>query len=202
MAPKKGENPKVLDADNQRPFLIAESFEAPLSLSIRDAYNLLMKSFLYTSVSYKKRSVLNGPVEAKSAADVIAYQIGWGRLLLGWYEAGLRGEKPIMPGAGFDKWDYKGLARYFYATYRYENVQRQAQEFYQTVHDILAMVEKEWQNGRLETLGIWSWCDLPSGKKWPLSKWVQVNTVAPYKRAWQALTYSRREAKQVRSRRG
>jgi hypothetical protein len=44
-------------------------------------------------------------------------------------------------------------------------------------------VEKEHHSGNLQRIGIWPWCTLKSGKDWPLYKWVQVNSVAPYKRA-------------------
>jgi hypothetical protein len=51
------------------------------------------------------------------------------------------------------------------------------------VAEIIALVETEYATGNLEKEGVWGWCTLKSGKHWPLSKWVQVNTVAPYKRA-------------------
>ena len=45
------------------------------------------------------------------------------------------------------------------------------------------MVKKEHETGNLNKIGVWPWCTLASGKQWPLSKWIRVNTVSPYKRA-------------------
>lgn len=118
-----------------------------------------------------------------SVADLIAYQIGWGKLLISWCQAGVQGKNPEMPGNGFSTWDYAGLANHFYATYQFDSFAQQALEFYNVVTQIVALVEQEYISGNLDKLGVWSWCTLPSGKQWPLSKWVQVNTVAPYKRA-------------------
>lgn len=118
-----------------------------------------------------------------SVRDIIAYQIGWGKLLISWYEAGIRGEAPEMPGEGFTSLDYVGLAQHFYTKYSYESPQEQEEVFKQVVARIIEIAEKEHKMGNLEKIGVWSWCTLKSGKQWPLSKWITVNTVAPYKRA-------------------
>jgi hypothetical protein len=36
-----------------------------------------------------------------SAKDIVAHLIDWERMLFGWYEAGLRGEKPDVPAKGY-----------------------------------------------------------------------------------------------------
>lgn len=118
-----------------------------------------------------------------SIADIIAYQIGWATLLIGWYEAGSEGRKPRMPSEEFTTWDYAGLAQHFYTKYRYDNADTQLQGFYTRVRRIITIVETEYRNNNLDALNVWNWCTLPSGKHWPLSKWITVNTVAPYKRA-------------------
>ena len=49
--------------------------------------------------------------------NLVAYQIGWGRLLLGWYQVGLKGQLPELPAKGF-KWNQLGdLAQHFYTYY-------------------------------------------------------------------------------------
>ena len=88
-----------------------------------------------------------------------------------------------MPGEGFLKWDYTGLAHRFYEKYLYDATTEQMSVFQETVSRILAIAEQEQETGNLDRTGVWSWCTLPSGKHWPLSKWIQVNTVSPYKRA-------------------
>jgi hypothetical protein len=55
------------------------------------------------------------------------------------------------------------------------------------VDRIVEIIETEFAAGTLDTLGVWPWCTLRSGKQWPLSKWIQINTVAPFKRAQQLI---------------
>lgn len=111
----------------------------------------------------------------------IAYQIGWGQLLLYWYHTGIQGKTPQMPGDGFTKWDYKAIAQHFNQKYLYDQGRQQETAFQDMLPDILAMVEQEHHAGNLDRLGVWPWCTLPSGKEWPLSKWIRVNTIAPWK---------------------
>lgn len=122
-----------------------------------------------------------------SISDLIAYQIGWGKCLIRWYETGLKGEMPDIPGDGFLKWDYNAIAKHFYQKYSYNSSEQQLRMFGEVVAKILEIAEREDQTRNLDRLGVWSWCTLASGKQWPLSKWIRVNTVAPYKRAVQLL---------------
>lgn len=121
-----------------------------------------------------------------SACDLLAYQIGWGELFLTWYKSGLQGKRPFMPKKGFG-WDYVALAQNFFAQYSKFSLKSLDLKFQKLVQKITAVVEIETQRGNLDKLGVWEWCTLQSGKKWPLRKWIQINTVAPYKRANQII---------------
>lgn len=162
---------------------IKEKYHAPLSDLIKKEYNNLV--FVLEDVALSDRTIktIDGTGGKVSVTDLIAYQIGWGNLLIGWYETGLKGRMPQMPGEGFTKWDYVGLARHFYQKYQYDSGKNQEQELYNTVIKIIAIVEHAHQTKNLDTFGTFAWCTLSSGKQWPLSKFVAVNTVAPYKRA-------------------
>lgn len=166
---------------------ISNEYKAPLSRSIQSEYNALTEMIASISVKDWSAKIIDESKRSISPQDLIAYHIGWGRLLLYWYDSGIRGIMPIMPGEGFTKWDYMELAKYFHTKYTFNNPYGQYKEFQQTVLAILRMCEKEHSNGNLDAIGIWGWCTLKSGKEWPLSKWIQVNTVAPYKRARMAL---------------
>lgn len=162
---------------------ITGSVKAPLSEAIQAAYNILIDLIVQVPLQYRTIKTIKGTGGKVSVADIVAYQIGWGKLLVGWYETGLKGEVPDMPGEGFLKWDYTGLARHFYIKYQYDSSDEQAKEFCGVVSKIVAIVEKEYQRGNLDRGGAWDWCTLESGKQWPLSKWVTVNTSSPYKKA-------------------
>jgi len=159
------------------------TISTPLSLEIQRESDRLMELVTPLSSSIRNAKEIDGTVGKVSVADLIAYQIGWGSCLIRWYEAGIKYEMPEMPGEGFSKWDYVAIARHFYKKYQYDQGEQQNRAFHQVVSQILAIVEKEHQTGNLERLGVWPWCTLASGKEWPLSKWVRVNTCAPYKRA-------------------
>jgi hypothetical protein len=110
-----------------------------------------------------------------SVCDILAYQIGWGKLLIGWEAAEKNGLKPAMPAEGY-QWNQLGvLARSFYQTYQNFSLMELKREFEKSVQHILqwidAMNEEEiWHLNQRH----WT------GNKWPIGKWIQVNTVAPY----------------------
>lgn len=158
--------------------------KAFLSQDIQKEYDKLLKLINLIPTSdrtIKKIEATGGKV---SIADLIAYQIGWGKSVIRWYEAGIKGQLPTMPGDGFSTWDYVAIAKHFYQKYQYNSSNEQNQIFHQVVLELLHIVEKEHQTGHLDQLGVWPWCTLQSGKQWPLSKWIKVNSSAPYKRAY------------------
>lgn len=162
-------------------------YHAPLSQSIHKEYNKLID--IISLIPQKQRTLkkTDSTGGLVSVVDIIAYQIGWGTLLIEWYETGLKNKMPDMPGEGFSSWDYTGLARHFYEKYHYDGGEKQNKQFYGVVKRILEIAEAEYLTSNLEKTGIWTWCTLQSGKPWPLSKWITVNTVAPYKRASSSL---------------
>jgi hypothetical protein len=160
-----------------------KELRALLSKNIQKEYNKLISIIADINRKDRLTQCIEGTGGLVSIADLIAYQIGWGTLLLTWYKAELKRKMPEMPGQGFDTWDYVGLAHHFYKKYHYDGYRKQEQKFHKIVQEIIDMVEHEYERNHLDAIGIWDWCTLKSGKKWPLSKWVQVNTVAPYKKA-------------------
>jgi hypothetical protein len=158
-----------------------------LSQEIFHRYNLFLKAVFHIPVFQRLLKEVEGTGGKVSVVDLIAFQIGWGKCLIRWYEAGIKGQLPEMPGEGFSKWNYTAIANHFYHKYAYDASIQQLEAFHEVVSQILEMTTKEEKTGDIERIGIWSWCTLSSGKKWPLSKWIRVNTVSPYKRATQLL---------------
>ena len=85
----------------------------------------------------------------------------------------------VMPGEGFTKWDYQGLADHFFKKYHAASIQ----DFLNLVQEIVGVVKIEHAKGRLSNKGAFTWCTLPSGTQWTLEKWIRVNTCSPYRRA-------------------
>ena len=154
-----------------------------LKEEIEKAYARLIEVIRPLSQHLRSLPVIEGTGGKVSVANIIAYQIGWGICVIDWYEAGINGKTSPMPMKEFATWDYVAIARYFYQKHQYDGGSEQERVFHGVVCKLLKIVEKEEESGRLEKLGVWPWCALRSGKKWPLSKWIRVNTSAPYKRA-------------------
>jgi len=163
-------------------FLIEGHFIAPLSNEIQKEYNKLSNLISPISTALRTLKKIDGTGGKVTIADIIAYHIGWGKLIINWYEIGTQGKIAEMPGEGFTKWDYAGLARHFYKKYCYDSFHEQERIFYDVVQQVLSIVEREYNTNNLDKLEVWPWCTLPSGKQWSLHKWITVNTVAPYKR--------------------
>jgi hypothetical protein len=163
--------------------LITDTPSSVLGKSIKSEYNKLVK--LISLVPKKKRydEDIKGTGGWISINDLIAYQIGWGNLLINWYEMGISGKNPEMPGDGFNKWDYKNLALHFYDKYYYKSNNKYDKIFFETVTTIIEIADEADNNNQLNIPGFWDWTVLKSGKVWPLSKWIIINTVAPYKKA-------------------
>jgi hypothetical protein len=154
-----------------------------LRQDIQKAYDQFIQAVSNISASTRRTKMIEGTGGKVSVSDLVAYQIGWGKCLIRWYEAGIKGDSPEMPGDGFLNWDYVLIAKHFYEQYRYDASNQQMAVFEKVVSQILEITETEQQTGNLDQEGIWCWCALSSGKQWPLSKWIRVNTVSPYRRA-------------------
>ena len=121
-----------------------------------------------------------------SPCDIIAYQIGWGQAFLAWYRDGLKGLDPEMPLKGYG-WDYEAIANHFYSEYGSKSRSALIDLFSKTVSEIGRVIVDEANTGQLDAVEVWEWCRLKNGKWWPLSKWIKVNTISPYKRATKLL---------------
>lgn len=165
----------------QKPVLINDTFIALLSRSIQKEFDALVDTILHISDrNIKKINFTGGYV---SVADLIGYQIGWGKRVIEWYETGIAGQTITMPGDGFNTWNYIAIAKHFYKAYQYDADCQQEKIFHNTTKRIIEIVETEFKSGNLDKEGVWPWQQLGSGKWWTLSKWIRVNTVAPFKRA-------------------
>lgn len=163
--------------------LIVDNFKSNLSNEIKKEYNKLINLIIKASTDLYEQKILDGTAGKVSIADIISYQIGWGKLLIYWYESGVNNQMPIMPGEGFIKWDYNAIAKHFYKKYKYNDIQEQIQNFHNVVLKLINITEVEFEKNNLDSIGIWPWCTLNSGKQWPLSKWIKINSASAYKRA-------------------
>ncbi|OMG52502.1 hypothetical protein BJN45_14510 [Azonexus hydrophilus] len=79
--------------------------------SLQAAYSKLIEEAAEVPSELERNPELEGGI---SPCDLIAYQIGWGRLLLSWDDLETNGQTVEMPAPGF-KWNQLGLlAKSFY----------------------------------------------------------------------------------------
>ena len=69
-------------------------------------YQTLLTQVNRYSPEEQTRPGVNGDWAIK---DLLAHLVAWLELFLGWYQAGVRGEKPVTPAPGFT-WGWKSLA--------------------------------------------------------------------------------------------
>jgi hypothetical protein len=110
-----------------------------------------------------------------SCCDLIAYQIGWGRLLLSWELTEAGGELATLPAAGF-RWNQLGeLAEAIYAEYADFDLPELRAEFFEVYQALYLWIEG-LEERDLFQFRRRQWI----GEKWTMVKWIQVNTIAPY----------------------
>ncbi|WP_432796995.1 ClbS/DfsB family four-helix bundle protein [Poriferisphaera sp. WC338] len=113
-----------------------------------------------------------------SICDVLAYQIGWGELLLSWDKHEKANKTVHMPAKGF-KWNQLGeLAAHFYDKHTDHSLKQLRSKFKRTYNKLYQWIES-LSDDELFSIGMREW----TGDKWPMVKWIQVNTVAPYQSA-------------------
>ncbi len=143
--------------------------------NLYDAYEKLDSEFTAVSPDTEREPGIAGEI---SCCDIVAYQIGWANLLLGWDESELKGKLPAMPASGF-KWNQLGeLAKSFYAKESTKTLQQLRVEF-RLVHKRLVIWIESLSEQELFEIHQRQW----TGEKWTMVKWIQVNTIAPYRSA-------------------
>jgi len=140
--------------------------------SLQAAYAKLVEEAAAVPSDLERNPELEGGI---SPCDLIAYQIGWGRLLLSWDDLETRGETVEMPAPGF-KWNQLGLlAKSFYQEQNEQTLKQLLAQFEALEERMRLFIESNSED-TLFGIGKRHW----AGQKWSLAKWIQVNTVAPY----------------------
>ncbi|MBT3068911.1 ClbS/DfsB family four-helix bundle protein [Rhodoferax sp. U11-2br] len=136
------------------------------------AYNKLREEITRVPDALSRVPQLEGGM---CLCDLMAYQIGWGRLVLQWEAQEQAGQPVEMPAPGF-KWNQLGaLAQSFYLRSRDDSAAQLLAQFDALASDLRAFIAAS-SDTFLFGVGQRQW----AGAKWPVVKWLQVNTIAPY----------------------
>ncbi|WP_374064441.1 ClbS/DfsB family four-helix bundle protein [Corynebacterium belfantii] len=114
----------------------------------------------------------------RTPRQMIAYQLGWMELLLGWERDEQAGKEVITPAPGY-KWNQLGgLYESFYQRWEQEAAEDLIDQFGTLLGEIVKMVDGLTESELFES-GQRAWASsTPSA--WPAWKWVHINTVAPF----------------------
>ena len=110
-----------------------------------------------------------------SVKDVLAHLVAWQQLNLGWYEAGLRGEKPAMPAPGYTLRDLPRLNQMLYRRHHRRSL-RAIRADYVAYHERMVDLIRGLSDADLVTLGRFNW----TGPSWTLSDYLRASTAAHY----------------------
>lgn len=115
----------------------------------------------------------------RTPAQMIAYQLGWLDLIMGWDKDEAEGKQVVTPCEGY-KWNNLGaLYQSFYDRFSLHSLTELQNIFKEKVSDFV-----QWLDGFKEedvfTAGSRKWAS-STPSNWPVWKWVHINTVAPFK---------------------
>ncbi|KQN97766.1 ClbS/DfsB family four-helix bundle protein [Paenibacillus sp. Leaf72] len=142
---------------------------------IHSNYVLLDKEFDEISNDQKDDRI---PDVDKTPAEIIAYQLGWLGLVMGWDRDEEAGRRVIMPTPDH-KWNQLGnLYQSFYERYGAYSLSE--------LRDLFRKEEQRWLEW-IDTLtedelfiqGARHWTG--SKENWPMARWIHINSAAPFK---------------------
>ncbi|MFZ4927794.1 ClbS/DfsB family four-helix bundle protein [Chryseobacterium sp. Mn2064] len=142
---------------------------------IRKRYLLYDQEF--ENIKEEDKNLLQPGVD-KTPFQNLSYQIGWTNLLLQWESDEKKGIDVKTPTPDY-KWNnLKGLYESFYTQYSSFTIAQQRALLKKQVNEIIEWIESLDH----ETLFLpeqRKWATTPA--KWPVWKWIHINTVAPFK---------------------
>jgi hypothetical protein len=114
----------------------------------------------------------------RTPRQMIAYQLGWMELLLGWERDERAGEEVVTPAPGY-KWNQLGdLCQAFYRRWETPLAEVLTDRFKISLDEVVHLVKGLTEEDLFEP-GQRAWASsTPSA--WPVWKWVHINTVAPF----------------------
>ncbi len=145
-----------------------------LIAAINHSYTKLKIDLGSIPIDLSKEKTLEGHAKGTkmSICNLVSYLIGWGELVLKWYQKEQEGLVIDFPEAGYN-WNELGLlAQKFYKDYEnipYQNLLILLDEI---VIKILSLIDRLNDKNLYET---------PFYGKYPLGRMIQLNTSSPYK---------------------
>ncbi|MGY3777743.1 ClbS/DfsB family four-helix bundle protein [Isobaculum melis] len=113
----------------------------------------------------------------RTPAEIIAYQIGWLRLLMKWDADEKAGKEAVMPREGF-KWNRLGeMYQIFYQDCEGMSLTDMRKCFKQLEQDCQAWIDG-LSDEELFTQGVRQWTG--DNESWAMVRWIKINTISPF----------------------
>jgi hypothetical protein len=122
-------------------------------------------------------------VDDWSVKDLLAVRAWWTTHVIDWVEAGRRGERPVTPAAGYQWRETPRLNADVVIENRqrsYDSIRAQLEQGFHRVMDTIDSLDDR----ELLEVGVFPWAG-----KYPISRWISINTTRQY---LTARTYIRR----------
>ncbi|WP_310831402.1 ClbS/DfsB family four-helix bundle protein [Paenibacillus pedocola] len=146
-----------------------------LTETIHTLYLLLDAEFAEINDNHKDLRI---PEVDRTPAEMIAYQLGWLHLVMGWDKAELEGHSVCMPSPLYQWNQLGGLYQSFYTEYAAYSLAELRELFRQAEQQWLAWIGTLTEE-ELFTQGIRGWTG--SKDNWPMVRWIHINSAAPFK---------------------
>jgi len=142
--------------------------------TIHSRYIQLDAEFDEIENSQKDRRI---PEVDKTPAEIIAYQLGWLSLVMGWDKDEREGREVRMPAPGY-KWNQLGgLYQSFYDEYSSKSLPELRSLFLKKEQQWLEWIET-LTDQELFTQGVRKWTG--DKENWPMVRWIHINSAAPF----------------------
>jgi len=143
--------------------------------AIKKNYSLYDQEF--DDIKEGEKDLLKPGID-KTPAQNISYQLGWTSLLLQWESDEKNGIEVKTPAPEY-KWNnLKGLYESFYEKYSSYSLNQQRDLLRKQVNEIIQWIES-LDHEALFLPEQRKWATTPA--KWPVWKWIHINTAAPFK---------------------
>ncbi|MDH3286091.1 MAG: ClbS/DfsB family four-helix bundle protein [Acidobacteriota bacterium] len=127
-------------------------------------------------------------VDEWSVKDLLAVRAWWTESVVDWVEAGRRGEVPTTPAPGYRWKETPRLNAELVKVARRESLRKIRSRLQRGYERVLATIDS-LDDTELLTVGVFEWAG-----RYPISRWISINTARQYTTARQFIRRALREA--------
>ena len=161
----------------------------PIPSTRQELVKLIVES--YTKLQNELESISSDAaglpcVDDWTIKDLLAVRLWWTERVVAWIEMGLRGESPILPAEGYSWKETPRLNGEIVEKGKEQTYHEVCERLNKGVEKVLKTIES-LNDRELLHVGVFDWAG-----KWPIARWISINTARQYKTA---RTYIRRSMK-------